>query len=176
MVLLLATTLVKMRERDLPILFGRKKKTDSAGSEAHQPCSPGAIMTNSKEKGSPMSDKPKTPTEKAEEYANRTRAIVYEQIFYACGDNPELHARLESISSRFHAGCIDGFKAGHTEGRREALEMAQGLVELLKKIRKDRILLRSPRAGGQDQYAGLPGAMRLIDMALAKFEEWKDGK
>jgi hypothetical protein len=43
----------------------------------------------------------------------------------------------------------------------------RALRECLRQIRNDAKLWRSSAAGGQDQYAGLPPAMRLIDDALA---------
>lgn len=40
--------------------------------------------------------------------------------------------------------------------------------DLLDKLRKDKSLWRTSGAGGQDQYAGLPPAIRLIDEVLGK--------
>lgn len=43
-------------------------------------------------------------------------------------------------------------------------------VTLLQKLRSDSSLWKAGGAGGQDQYAGLPPAMRLIDEALEGYE------
>ena len=40
------------------------------------------------------------------------------------------------------------------------------LVEVLRKIRNDTSLWKAPRAGGQDQYAGMPPFCRIIDAAM----------
>ena len=44
----------------------------------------------------------------------------------------------------------------------------QELAELLEKINNSPELWRIPKAGGQDQYAGMPPFCRLIDAALIR--------
>lgn len=43
------------------------------------------------------------------------------------------------------------------------------MLELLTKLRLDSSLWKASKAGGQDSYAGLPPAMRLIDEMIIKF-------
>lgn len=62
------------------------------------------------------------------------------------------------------SSTYDAVIFGHTEGRREALEMAQPVVAMLK-VCEDRF-----RDKDLDRWAD------ELELFLAKYEEWKDGK
>lgn len=111
----------------------------------------------------------KTPTEKAEEFCKERTGLSFNPKAY--GDQAKMYR---------------GYLAGHTEGRREALEMAQGLVEALAfytyagktQTVRGQIIEYDVDAGPLYDYYEVPmtddGTMAR--QAIAKFEEWKDGK
>lgn len=55
-------------------------------------------------------------------------------------------------------------------------EANKKLRELLERLRKEPSLMKIPKWGAQDMYAGLPPAMRLIDVALSEASEIEGGE
>lgn len=124
-----------------------------------------------------MSDKPKTASEKSADQRVMIVGVKYPDEFEKIVNeilsegNWRIAQTEMSVTDHHYYAMLIKCKAddGHAEGRREALEMAQGLVDAVERLCKS--MHPHPK-----EHPSMFAAKNAGLEALAKFEEWKDGK